>query len=186
MSSIPVIWLTGLSQSGKTTIADGIAIWLTEHSRPSQILDGSFVRDELGNFFGYSRDERIKVSRVLCVMAKLLTQNGIYPIVTAITPHEESREFNRTELDAYVELYIKCSVDVCVERDTSGQYRRAMRGDLSHFIGVDVAYDIPKRPDLTIDTEDHSRDQCVAIATAFLADKIEADVDRATSSIQPR
>ena len=169
MSSKPTIWLTGLSRSGKTTIADGIADWLSERNVPIQILDGSFVRDELGNFFGYSREERIKVSRVLCVMAKLLAQNGIHPIVTAITPHEESRQFNRRELDPYIEIYVECTVETCMDRDEKGLYQRAARGDVRQFIGVDVPYDLPKTPDLRINTEHDAPEVSIKQAISFLS-----------------
>lgn len=164
MSSKHTIWLTGLSRSGKTTIAHGIAGWLSDRGARSQILDGRFVRDELGNFFGYSREERIKVARVLSVMAKVLAQNEIYPIVTAITPHEESREFNRRELDPYVEVYVECSVEKCMERDDMGLYARAARGDIRHFIGVDVPFDVPRANDLTINTEQATPEESIVRA----------------------
>lgn len=169
----PVIWLTGLSQSGKSTIADGIARWLTvERDVHAQVLDGRFVRDELGNFFGYSREERIKVARVLAVMAKLLSWNDVYPIVTAITPHEESRELNRTELDPYFEIYVECSVETCIERDDQGLYRKALKGDLPNYIGVDVPYEIPKAHDLTIATEQATPEESIHRAVAFLSEML--------------
>jgi adenylylsulfate kinase len=169
MSSKPTIWLTGLSRSGKTTIAQGIAEWLSERNLPFQVLDGRLVRDELGNFFGYSREERIKVSRVLCVMAKLLAQNGIYPIVTAITPHAESREFNRRELVPYIEIYVESTVETCMNRDQEGLYQRAARGDIRHFIGVDVPYDVPKTHDLKINTEHDTPKESIIQAISFLS-----------------
>lgn len=169
----PIVWLTGLSQSGKSTIADGIARWLTvERDVHVQILDGRFVRDELGNFFGYSKEERIKVSRVLAVMAKLLSSNGVYPIVTAITPYEESRELNRTELDPYFEIYVECSVETCIERDDQGLYRKALKGDLPNYIGVDVPYEIPKAHDLTIPTEQATPEESVRRAVTFLSEML--------------
>lgn len=171
----PTIWLTGLSQSGKTTIAQGVADWLSEQNVRFQILDGSFVRDELGNFFGYSREERVKVSRVLCVMAKLLAQNDIYPIVTAITPHAESREFNRRELDPYFEIYVECTVETCMTRDKNGLYRRATRGDIRHFIGVDVPYDVPKTPDLKLNTEHETAEESIIRAINFLSVSLGLD-----------
>lgn len=161
MSSKHTIWLTGLSRSGKTTIAQGIAHWMSDRGARTQILDGRFVRDELGNFFGYSREERIKVARVLSVMAKLLARNEVYPIVTAITPHEESREFNRRELDPYLEIYVECSVEKCMERDEMGLYAKATKGDLRHFIGVDVPFDVPRAHDLTINTEQATPEESI-------------------------
>jgi adenylylsulfate kinase len=169
MSSAPTIWLTGLSKSGKTTIAQGIADWFSERGIGFQVLDGRFVRDELGDFFGYSREERIKVSRVLCVMAKLLAENDIHPIVTAITPHAESRSFNRGELDPYIEIYVECSVETCMDRDEDGLYRRAARGDIRHFVGVDVPYDVPKTHDLTINTEHDDPEESISKAVSYLS-----------------
>lgn len=172
----PVIWLMGLSRSGKSTIAEGVAAWLSsEHDRRAQVLDGRFVRDELGNCFGYSKDERIKVSRVLTVMAKLLSRNGVVPIVTAITPHAESRELNREELDRYIEIYVDCSVETCMQRDDEGLYRRALRGDLSNYIGVDVPFEIPKAHDLRIVTEHDPPEASVRRAVDFLTQVLELD-----------
>lgn len=172
-TATPTLWFTGLSRSGKTTIAEGVADWMRfEHDLHVQILDGSFVRDEVGNFFGYSRDERIKVSRILTVMAKLLALNGVHPIVTAITPYEESRELNRGELDPYYEVYVECSVESCMERDDEGLYRRALRGDVSNFIGVDVPFEVPKRNDVTISTEDAAPAGSIDETIQFVADML--------------
>lgn len=169
----PTLWLTGLSRSGKTTIAEGVADWLTtEHALAVQVLDGRFVREELGNFFGYSREERVKVGRVLATMAGLLARNGVIPIVTAITPHEESRAFNRSELDPYLEIYIECPVEVCMDRDSLGLYRKAQRGDLPNYIGVDVAYEIPKAFDLSIATDQESPEQSIRRTVAFVSDRL--------------
>lgn len=179
----PVIWLTGLSQSGKSTIAEGIAAWLAaECEMRVQVLDGRFVRDELGNFFGYSREERIKVSRVLGVMAKLLSRNDVVPVVTSITPFEESRELNRIELHPYIEIYVECSVETCIERDDQGLYRRALRGDLPNYIGVDVPYEIPKAHDLTITTERETPQESVHRAVTFLSEMPGFRVSEAGSS----
>ena len=173
MSSTHTIWLTGLSRAGKTTIAEGIAEWLSSQQLKVQILDGRFVRDELGDFFGYSKDERIKVARVLSVMAKLLAENGVYPIVTAITPYQDSREFNRTELDPYLEIYVEASVETCMERDHLGMYRKAQRGDIRHFIGVDVAYEVPKTPDLILSTDEAAPSESIRDAIAFVSDHLQ-------------
>lgn len=142
-----------------TTLADSLAGQLCSQGRRVEILDGKLIRDELTEFFGYSRSERIKVSRVLCLMARLLARNGIIPIVTAITPYQESRDFNRRELDSYLEIFVDCPVEVCRSRDESGLYERAMRGDIKHFIGVDDPYEIPRDPDLRIFTAEESPDE---------------------------
>jgi adenylylsulfate kinase len=167
------IWLTGLSSSGKTTLANGLAEFLRARGERVEVLDGTQVREELGDFFGFSREERMKVNRVLCAMAGLLARHDVVPIVTAITPYQESRDFNRRELDPYVEVYVDCPVDVCVRRDSQGLYRKAMRGDLKHFIGVDDPYEVPKTPDLRVFTADESPDASVRRVNAFVANVLE-------------
>lgn len=153
------IWLTGLSRSGKTALAEALAAHLRSTGRRVEILDGKLVRDEVGDFFGYSREERMKVNRVLCMMARLLAKHDIIPIVTAITPFQESRDFNRRELTPYLEIYVDCPLDVCVSRDPHGLYKRALRGDLKHFVGVDDPYEIPRNPDLRVQTGQATPDE---------------------------
>jgi adenylylsulfate kinase len=162
------IWLTGLSRSGKTTLAESIAGYLASTGSRAEILDGVAVREELGDFFGYSREERMKVNRVLCAMAKLLARHGVIPIVTAITPYQESRDFNRRELNRYLEIYVDCPVEVCMSRDAQGLYRKAMRGDLKHFVGVDDPYEVPKTYDLRVHTAAEEPAQSCARAVAFV------------------
>ena len=168
MNNEHTIWFTGLSRSGKSTLAESLAVFLRSQGRVVEILDGKMVRDEM-DFFGYSREERNKVNRVLAVMARLLARHRIVPIVTSITPYQESRDFNRRELSPYMEIYVDCPVEVCMTRDEQGLYRRAMRGDIKHFIGVDDPYEIPRGADLRICTaqasaEDSARQVCEFVA----------------------
>ena len=164
----PTIWITGLSKSGKTTIAEGLASALTESGRRAYVLDGRMVRDSLGNIFGYSKGERMKVSRLLCSMSEMLATNDVIPIVTSITPYQESRDFNRRTLDPYLEIYLHCPVEVCITRDTDGLYKRAINGDIEHFIGVDDVYEVPRTADCRIDTDALEADQAIANAVAFI------------------
>jgi adenylylsulfate kinase len=170
------IWLTGLSRSGKTTIANGLATFLRGRGERVEVLDGIHVREELGDFFGFSREERMKVNRVLCAMARLLARHDVVPIITAITPYQESRDFNRRELDPYLEIYVDCPVDVCVSRDSQGLYRKAMRGDLKHFIGIDDPYEMPRTFDLRVSTADESPDASAARVNAFVARALEVNL----------
>ena len=169
MSNEPTVWFTGLSRSGMTTLAESLATFLRDRGKRVEILDGKLIRDEMGDFFGYSKEERIKVSRVLCVMARLLARHNIIPIVTSITPYQESRDFNRRELQPYTEIYVDCPVEVCETRDVEGLYKRAIRGDLKHFVGVDDPYEIPKNPDFRIDTAHEAVDACTSKINAYVA-----------------
>ncbi len=152
LSPAQVIWITGLSQSGKTTLADGLADWLRTEGARVQVLDGRTIRDDVGDYFGYSREERIKVSRLLTVVARLLSENGVTVVVTSITPYEESREHSRKTLARYFEIYLHCPAATCAARDTSGLWEKAQRGDVRHFIGVDDPFEVPRSYDLKIDT----------------------------------
>lgn len=176
VSNKHTIWFTGLSLSGKTILATALADFLRANGEHVEILDGKLVRDELTGFFGYSREERIKVSRVLAVTARLLARNGIIPIVTSITPYEESRDFNRRELSPYLEIFVDCPVEVCATRDTQNLYRRAMRGDLKHFIGVDDPYEIPRSPDLRISTAARTVVESTDELCAFVARALQLEV----------
>lgn len=170
--STPIIWFTGLSLSGKTTLAEGLVDALRRDGHRVEVLDGKVVRDELAGFFGYSREERIKVSRLLATMARLLARHGVVPVVTSITPYEESREFNRRELGNYLEIFVDCPVETCMERDPQGLYRRAMRGDLRHFVGVDDPYELPRRPDLTVRTAGEPAADSIRRVREFVAGAI--------------
>ena len=129
----------------------------------------AFVRAQGGDFFGYSKDERLKVNRVLCVLARLLARHDIIPIVTAITPYQESRDYNRRELEPYVEIFVDCPVETCMARDPHGLYRKAMKGDLPHFIGVDDPFEIPKSSELRISTASEPVEVSAEKMCAFVA-----------------
>lgn len=146
------IWLTGLSGAGKSTLAQEIHKYLSDNGKKVQILDGDIVRNEIGHLFGYSREERMKMSKVIRLISKLLNDNGIDVIVAAIAPYQEMREINRNEIENYLEIYVKCSLEVCVERDTKGLYKKALRGEVKHVVGIDDVYEIPRSSNIEVDT----------------------------------
>jgi adenylylsulfate kinase len=168
MSNTRTIWFTGLSRSGKTTLAESLATCLRSRGMRVEILDGKIIRDEMGDCFGYSKEERMKVNRLLCLMARHLARHDIIPIVTAITPYQESRDFNRRELSPYIEIFADCPVEVCLTRDEQGLYKRAIRGDLKHFIGVDDPFEIPRNPDLRVSTANASIEDSALKVNAFI------------------
>ena len=175
MNNQHTVWLTGLSLCGKTTLAEALATHLRAEGRRVEVLDGKIIRDEVGDFFGYSREERMKVNRVLCMMARLLARHEILPIVTALTPFQESRDFNRRELAPYLEIYVDCPVEVCITRDQQGLYKRAMRGDIKHFVGVDDPYEIPRNPDLRISTEKESPGESARRICTFVTQALASE-----------
>jgi len=144
--------LTGLSGAGKSTLAQALGEKLEQTNHPIQILDGDSVRDEIGSLFGYSREERIKVSKILKFMARTLNNNGISVVIAAISPYEEMRNNYRTEIVNYFETYVKCPLEVCIDRDVKGLYKKALRGDVKSVIGIDEVFEIPAKSDHIIDT----------------------------------
>ena len=178
MNTAHVIWFTGLSRSGKTALAELLASHIRSSGQEVEILDGKLIRDELTGFFGYSKEERLKVSRVLCVMARHLTRHDVTSIVTAITPYQESRDYNRSECTSYIEIYVDCPIDVCMERDESGLYKKAMQGDLKHFIGVDDPYEVPKNHDMRVLTATESLEESSRKVNTFIDERLNISLKK--------
>jgi len=163
--------LTGLSGSGKSTLARSISSELIVRGIQVEVLDGDVVRDEIGHLFGYARDERLKVSKILRFMAKTLNRKGISVIIAAITPYKEMRANYRDEISDYIEVYVKCPIEVCIDRDVKGLYRKALRGDVKHVIGIDEAFEIPNEPEIVLDTSRYGENECFRMTMEWLENR---------------
>ncbi|GED14540.1 adenylyl-sulfate kinase [Aneurinibacillus migulanus] len=146
------VWFTGLSGAGKSTLALKLERYLMEKDCNVQLLDGDIVREEIGSVFGYERTERIKMAKVLRLLAKLLNKKGITVIVAAIAPYEEIRQANRERLENYIEIFVECSIKNCIERDVKKLYQKAFRGEVENMIGVDDIYETPQNYDVKVNT----------------------------------
>jgi adenylyl-sulfate kinase len=168
MSSGVTIWLTGLSGAGKSTIAARLAAELTARGARVEILDGDEVRTHLSSGLGFSRADRdTNVARIAFV-AKLLTKHGVTVITAAISPYAAARAAARTEIGAFVEVYVRCSLDELARRDVKGLYARAFRGEIEHFTGVSDPYEEPLAPDVIVDSAVQSVEESVATILAQL------------------
>jgi adenylylsulfate kinase len=147
------LWLTGLSGAGKSTLAAGVHEALRARGRRVEILDGDDVRQNLSKGLGFSREDRDTNIRRIGYVAKLLTRNGVAVITAAISPYRAVRDEVRREIGAFVEVYVKASLEQCIRRDTKGLYRRAMAGEIPQFTGVSDPYEEPLDPELVVDTE---------------------------------
>jgi adenylylsulfate kinase len=154
------LWLTGLPRSGKSTVAGLIAGRLrsagVEHI---EVLDGDVVREGLCRDLGFSHADRTENIRRIAFVSKLLTRNGVAVIVAAISPYREDRELAREEIQSFVEVWCKASVDACAARDYKGLYEKARRGEISNLTGVNDPYEEPGDADLVLDTEKESPEQ---------------------------
>lgn len=159
----PVIWLTGLSGSGKSTIANELAIKLQQEGKLAYILDGDNIRMGLNKDLGFSDDDRKENIRRIAEVSKLLSDAGVIVITAFISPFREEREEAKNIIgrDNFVGVYVKASLMVCEDRDPKGLYKKARNGEIPMFTGIDSPYEEPINADLTISTENNSIDVCV-------------------------
>jgi adenylylsulfate kinase len=147
------LWFTGLSGAGKSTLAAAVSAELRRRGIPVEVLDGDEVRQNLSKGLGFSREDRDTNIRRIGYVAKLLTRNGVAVITAAISPYRAIREEVRDQIGAFIEVYVKASLDECIRRDTKGLYRKALAGEIPQFTGVSDPYEEPPAAELVIDTE---------------------------------
>jgi len=166
------LWLTGLPRSGKSTVASLIAGRLRAGGvERIEVLDGDVVREGLCRDLGFSRADRTENIRRITFVSKLLTRNGVVVIVAAISPYREDRELAREEIQSFVEVWCKASVDACAARDYKGLYEKARRGEIDNLTGVNDPYEEPDDADLVLDTENESPEQSADRLMEVLAEK---------------
>ena len=158
-----VVYLIGISGSGKTTIATRLAEELKKRGMSNlQFIDGDVIRDEMDGLFGYTYEERMKNNKVVCLVLSYLIRNNINVILAQVAGYQEMRDqVKRKSGGEYIEIYVKCSVDECSRRDVKGYYKRAKSGNMQNMNGLDTLFEIPKKSDLVIDTERVSIDSAV-------------------------
>ncbi|MBD3187681.1 adenylyl-sulfate kinase [Candidatus Bathyarchaeota archaeon] len=157
------LWFTGLSGAGKSTIADALAPILRDRGLKVERLDGDIVRKSLTKDLGFSMEDRkLNIERVTFV-AKLLTRNGVAVLASFISPSIEVRNESRNEIGNFIEVFVKASLDACIERDVKGLYKKALAGEIKDFTGIhDTApYEQPPTPELVLDTEKLSVEECI-------------------------
>ena len=148
-----VIWLTGLPCSGKTTLAKEIEKYFKDKKMPVQRLDGDIVRKTISNDLGFSKKDRERNVKRLSYVAQMLSDNGINVVSAFISPHQKARDFARGLCENYIEVYVKCSVKKCEERDVKGMYAKAKRGEIKNFTGAQDLFEEPESPEIIVDTE---------------------------------
>jgi len=148
------VWLTGLSGSGKSTIAVELEHALLENKHQAYILDGDNIRHGLNKNLGFSPEDRSENIRRIGEVAKLFTDANIITITAFISPYRQDRD-NARKLQGegeFIEVYVKCPLEICEKRDTKGLYKKARLGEVKEFTGISAPYEEPLNPELTIDT----------------------------------
>lgn len=164
------LWFTGLSGAGKSTLARMVEKYLREQGKNVEILDGDEVRENLSKGLGFSKADRDTQVRRIGYVAKLLSRNGVVAITAAISPYRETRAEVRAQIDPFVEVYVKCSLDTCIARDVKGLYKKALRGEIPQFTGVSDPYEEPLNPEIVVDTATESPEESLSKILAALAE----------------
>lgn len=150
-----VVWLTGLSGAGKSTIAEALAVELRSHGACGgrvEILDGDLVRTHLSKGLGFSREDRdLNVARIAFV-AHLLARNGVAVLVSTISPYKVTRQDARRMIGDFVEVHVAPPLDECIRRDTKGLYKKALAGEIPQFTGISDPFEPPDAAEVTLDT----------------------------------
>ncbi|MBY3618358.1 adenylyl-sulfate kinase [Acinetobacter sp. CUI P1] len=168
-----MIWLTGLSGSGKSTLAEE----LKNHIENSYILDGDILRKGINQDLQFSEADRLEVGRRIGEIGKILLDANLNVIVASISPFRTTRDKVRSLIgDSYLEVYVQCPLEVCEVRDPKGLYKLARAGKIKHFTGIDSPYEEPQHPDVIVETDKYSINECVLKIIQYQsAMKISAD-----------
>lgn len=169
-----ILWLTGLSGSGKSTIANAAARELFEQGYQVIVLDGDNIRHGLNKDLGFSDEDRKENIRRIGEVAKLFVQQGTIVITAFISPFREDRQQVRELVEAgeFNEVYIKCDLDICEQRDPKGLYKKARNGEIPFFTGIDSPYEEPEAPELVLDSGQHDREACKNQLIEFVKQKL--------------
>ncbi|MEB7403718.1 adenylyl-sulfate kinase [Mammaliicoccus sciuri] len=165
-----VIWFTGLSGSGKSTISVALEKALFEQNITSYRLDGDNIRHGLNQNLGFSPEDRKENIRRIGEVGKLMVDAGVVTMTAFISPYEEDRNTVRDILEdgEFIEVYTKCSLDECESRDPKGLYKKARSGEIKEFTGINAPYEEPSNPEIIIDTENESVEESVEKIVAYL------------------
>ncbi|MCJ1765420.1 adenylyl-sulfate kinase [Mammaliicoccus sciuri] len=165
-----VIWFTGLSGSGKSTISVALEKALFEQNITSYRLDGDNIRHGLNQNLGFSPEDRKENIRRIGEVGKLMVDAGVVTMTAFISPYEEDRNTVREILEdgEFIEVFTKCSLDECESRDPKGLYKKARSGEIKEFTGINAPYEEPSNPEIVIDTENESVEESVEKIVAYL------------------
>ncbi len=170
-----VVWLTGLSGSGKSTIADHLEQHLFNKGIHTANLDGDALRTGLNKDLGFSEEDRSENIRRIAEVSKILSNNGLVVIAAFVSPFSKDRNLvkNTVGEENFIEIFVQTSIEECERRDVKGLYSKARKGELKNFTGIDSPYENPINPDLIIDTEKTSIGDSVQLLSNLVLSKIQ-------------
>jgi adenylylsulfate kinase len=167
-----VLWFTGLSACGKSTVANTVDHLLHEMGKHSYVLDGDNIRMGLNKNLGFSADDRAENIRRIGEVAKLFASAGLLTLTAFISPYRADRDKVRAlfQPGEFIEIYVNASLETCEKRDPKGLYKKARAGELKNFTGIDDPYEAPEKAELVLDADTKGIDELAAEVVAFLKD----------------
>jgi adenylyl-sulfate kinase len=170
------VWFTGLSGAGKSTLCNAVHAALLQQGHRVEILDGDVIRRHLSRDLSFSKEDRDENIRRIGFIAEILTRNGIVVLVAVISPYRAVRDAVHQQIDRFLEVFVDAPLSVCEQRDPKGLYRKARRGELTGFTGIDDPYEEPLAPDVHCHTDRESlavsSDKVVAAVTDYFASRL--------------
>lgn len=167
-----IIWFTGLSGSGKSTIANALERRLHDKGNSTYLLDGDNIRHGLNKDLAFSKKDRIENIRRIGEVAKLFIDSGTIVLAAFVSPYREDRNMVRNLVGSaeFIEVYVDCSIETCEKRDPKGLYKKARAGEINHFTGISDPYEPPLKPELIIHSDQLSVTECVEKVYKHLID----------------
>ncbi len=165
-----VLWFTGYSASGKSTIANAVEKTLFEQGKMTYLLDGDNVRHGLNKDLGFDDAARVENIRRIGEVSRLFVDAGLIVITAFISPFQKDRDLVRSivEEDEFIEVFIDTPIEVCEARDPKGLYKKARAGGIAHFTGIDSPYEAPVNPEIRVQTDKMSVDECARVIIDYL------------------
>jgi adenylyl-sulfate kinase len=157
------LWFTGLSGSGKSTLSQLVAARLRELGARVEVLDGDVIRTLLCQGLGFSREDREENIRRIGFVCELLSRNGVIAIAAAISPYRAGRDELRKRIPNFVEVHMSCPIEVLIQRDVKGLYKKALSGEIAQFSGISDPYEPPISPEVTIDSSTDSLESSLSV-----------------------
>ncbi|MEO2068337.1 MAG: adenylyl-sulfate kinase [Desulfurobacteriaceae bacterium] len=168
-----ILWFTGLSGSGKSTLAHRVEELLYEQGVHTYVLDGDNIRMGLNKDLGFSEEDRRENIRRIGEVAKLFIDAGIAVLTAFISPYRSDREFVRNLVNDgdFIEVYVKCPLETCEQRDPKGLYKKVRAGIIKNFTGIDDPYEEPENPEIVVETDKMTVDECAYKIISYLKEK---------------
>lgn len=176
-----VLWLTGLSGSGKTTISDILIERLCELGKRVQLLDGDEIRQGLSPELGFSKEDRERHNHRVIFLADMLKRHGIVSVIPVIAPYRAVRDAAREKLGRYIEIYVDTPLEECMRRDPKGLYKKAKDGVIKDMTGLQAPYEPPLNPELVIHTQERTPEECAEEILLYLQENGWLHVLQATA-----